>query len=132
MEELNDLGKYLMSVAMFSLKYNDALGLDETKVSNTLGTIFRNNQEQIKELTAQELALIIVYLSEIKSTYYREYLTIFKKDIIEYVIKNAKSIYEQIRYLNYIETFYLTFFESFELCDIFKEFGLSELEKYLF
>ena len=37
MENMNELTKHLMSVAMFSLKYQEILNLDEKKISNTLG-----------------------------------------------------------------------------------------------
>ena len=65
MENMNELTKHLMSVAMFSLKYQEILNLDEKKISNTLGIIFRKNQNQIKDFTAQELALVTVFLSDI-------------------------------------------------------------------
>lgn len=129
MENMDELTKHLMSVAMFSLKYQEALNLDEKKISNTLGIIFRRNQNQIKNFTAQELALVTVFLSNINEQYFSDYLKLFNKNVVEYAIKNAKSIEEQIAFLNSIEYFSLTFYKDFNsisnIIDIVKNFDIS-------
>ncbi len=128
MENMNELTKHLMSVAMFSLKYQEILNLDEKKISNTLGIIFRKNQNQIKDFTAQELALVTVFLSDINDLYFYDYLNLFNKDIIKYTINNAKSIEEQVLFLKSVELFSLTFYEDFSnitnIIDIVKNFDL--------
>ncbi len=129
MENMDELTKHLMSVAMFSLKYQEALNLDEKKISNTLGIIFRRNQNQIKNFTAQELALVTVFLSNINEQYFSDYLKLFNKNVIEYAIKNAKSIEEQVSFLNSVEYFSLTFYKDFNsisnIIDIVKNFDIS-------
>lgn len=129
MENMDELTKHLMSVAMFSLKYQEALNLDEKKISNTLGIIFRRNQNQIKNFTAQELALVTVFLSNINEQYFSDYLKLFNKNVVEYAIKNAKSIEEQFSFLNSIEYFSLTFYRDFssisDIIDIVKNFDIS-------
>ena len=129
MENMDELTKHLMSVAMFSLKYQEALNLDEKKISNTLGIIFRRNQNQIKNFTAQELALVTVFLSNINEQYFSDYLKLFNKNVIEYAIKNAKSIEEQVSFLNSVEYFSLTFYKDFssisDIIDIVKNFDIS-------
>ncbi len=128
MENMNELTKHLMSVAMFSLKYQEILNLDDKKISNTLGIIFRKNQNQIKDFTAQELALVTVFLSDINDLYFYDYLNLFNKDIIKYTINNAKSIEEQVLFLKSVELFSLTFYEDFSnitnIIDIVKNFDL--------
>lgn len=128
MENMNELTKHLMSVAMFSLKYQEILNLDEKKISNTLGIIFRKNQNQIKDFTAQELALVTVFLSDINDLYFYDYLNLFNKDIIKYTINNAESIEEQVMFLKSVELFSLTFYEDFSnitnIIDIVKNFDL--------
>lgn len=128
MENMNELTKHLMSVAMFSLKYQEILNLDEKKISNTLGIIFRKNQNQIKDFTAQELALVTVFLSDINDLYFYDYLNLFNKDIIKYTINNAESIEEQVLFLKSVELFSLTFYEDFSnitnIIDIVKNFDL--------
>lgn len=128
MENMNELTKHLMSVAMFSLKYQEILNLDEKKISNTLGIIFRKNQNQIKDFTAQELALVTAFLSDINDLYFYDYLNLFNKDIIKYTINNAKSIEEQVLFLKSVELFSLTFYEDFSnitnIIDIVKNFDL--------
>lgn len=125
---MNELTKHLMSVAMFSLKYQEILNLDEKKISNTLGIIFRKNQNQIKDFTAQELALVTVFLSDINDLYFYDYLNLFNKDIIKYTINNAESIEEQVMFLKSVELFSLTFYEDFSnitnIIDIVKNFDL--------
>ncbi len=129
MENMDELTKHLMSVAMFSLKYQEALNLDEKKISNTLGIIFRRNQNQIKNFTAQELALVTVFLSNINEQYFSDYLKLFNKNVVEYAIKNAKSIEEQFSFLNSVEYFSLTFYKDFssisDIIDIVKNFDIS-------
>lgn len=129
MENMDELTKHLMSVAMFSLKYQEALNLDEKKISNTLGIIFRRNQNQIKNFTAQELALVTVFLSNINEQYFSDYLKLFNKNVVEYAIKNAKSIEEQVSFLNSVEYFSLTFYKDFssisDIIDIVKNFDIS-------
>ena len=126
---MGELTKHLMSVAMFSLKYQEALNLDEKKISNTLGIIFRRNQNQIKNFTAQELALVTIFLSNINEQYFSDYLKLFNKNVIEYAIKNAKSIEEQVSFLNSVEYFSLTFYKDFSsisnIIDIVKNFDIS-------
>lgn len=126
---MDELTKHLMSVAMFSLKYQEALNLDEKKISNTLGIIFRRNQNQIKNFTAQELALVTIFLSNINEQYFSDYLKLFNKNVIEYAIKNAKSIEEQVSFLNSVEYFSLTFYKDFSsisnIIDIVKNFDIS-------
>lgn len=126
---MDELTKHLMSVAMFSLKYQEALNLDEKKISNTLGIIFRRNQNQIKNFTAQELALVTIFLSNINEQYFSDYLKLFNKNVIEYAIKNAKSIEEQVSFLNSVEYFSLTFYKDFssisDIIDIVKNFDIS-------
>ena len=129
MENMDELTKHLMSVAMFSLKYQEALNLDEKKISNTLGIIFRRNQNQIKNFTAQELALVTIFLSNINEQYFSDYLKLFNKNVIEYAIKNAKNIEEQVSFLNSVEYFSLTFYKDFSsisnIIDIVKNFDIS-------
>lgn len=126
---MDELTKHLMSVAMFSLKYQEALNLDEKKISNTLGIIFRRNQNQIKNFTAQELALVTIFLSNINEQYFSDYLKLFNKNVIEYAIKNAKNIEEQVSFLNSVEYFSLTFYKDFSsisnIIDIVKNFDIS-------
>ncbi len=133
MENMDELTKHLMSVAMFSLKYQEALNLDEKKISNTLGIIFRRNQNQIKNFTAQELALVTIFLSNINEQYFSDYLKLFNKNVIEYAIKNAKSIEEQVSFLNSVEYFSLTFYKDFSsisnIIDIVKNFDISLFTK---
>ena len=53
----------LMSIAAGCLRYSDDLKLDDKKMSNALGIVFRLYQDKIRDLTVQELSLLIAILS---------------------------------------------------------------------
>lgn len=110
MFELDDMQKYLMSVAMASYNYIEYLKIDEKKQIDTLGFILRVYQDKINKLKPQELALLITYLTEIDEKYYLEYINLFDGNIINGIIGKSKSIDEQISSLRKIEDIYYQFF----------------------
>lgn len=85
-----------MKVAMCCLKYSDELKLDEEKVSNTLGIIYKLYQDKIKDLTEQELALLASYLSLKDEKYYNNYIKYLDKEKINRAIVNGKNSKEQL------------------------------------
>ena len=64
-----DMTEYLMSVAMYSIKYSEAFGYKEEDVSFALGRVFRNYQNDVKEYSNQELSLLVTLLSQVKEEY---------------------------------------------------------------
>lgn len=107
--ELDDTKKYLMSVAMACINYNEYLQIDETKQIETLGFILRAYQERLNGYTSQELALLITFLIDIKEEFYLEYLELFNYAILRKIISVAPSINEQINMLKYVEEKYFEF-----------------------
>ena len=75
------------------------------------------------------MALVTIFLSNINEQYFSDYLKLFNKNVIEYAIKNAKSIEEQVSFLNSVEYFSLTFYKDFSsisnIIDIVKNFDIS-------
>ena len=86
-----DMTEYLMSVAMYSLKYAEEFGYKEDEVSDTLGYIFRVHQDKVKEYSNQELSLLVNLLSKEDKDKYEELLNIYTLDNIKLMIKYAKK-----------------------------------------
>lgn len=106
---LDSSSEYFMAVAMTSLKYCEELNKDSKKQAETLGFVYRVYQEEVRSLIPQELSLLITYLNDIKEEYYKEYITLYNKEILSSIISNSNSVLEQLEYLNFIEDFYYDF-----------------------
>ncbi len=104
-----DMTEYLMSVAMYSLKYQEAFNYNEDEVSSTLGYIFKFYQDDVKEYSNQELSLLVVLLSKIKKEYYKEYISLFNLDTIKIIIKHAKDIKDSLVLANLVIELYYMF-----------------------
>ncbi len=104
-----DMTEYLMSVAMYSLKYQEAFNYNEDEVSSTLGYIFKFYQDDVKEYSNQELSLLVVLLSKIKKEYYKEYINLFNLDTIKIIIKHAKDIKDSLVLANLVIELYYMF-----------------------
>lgn len=109
MFELDDMKKYLLSVAMASYNYSEYLKIDDKVQTDTLGYILRMYQDKINKLQPQELALLITYLNDIKEEFYLEYINLFDDFILSDIIGKSKSIDEQFTYLKMIEDVYFLF-----------------------
>ena len=91
-----DMTEYLMSVAMYSIKYQEAFGYKEEDVSTALGRVFRNYQEDVKEYSNQELSLLVALLSQVKEEEYKDYIKIYNLDVIKLIIKYAKDVKDSL------------------------------------
>ena len=89
----------LMSIAAGCLRYSDDLKLDDKKMSNALGIVFRLYQDKIRDLTVQELSLLIAILSMKDEKYYGKYIDFFDKEKIKNAIENGKDSKEQLNKL---------------------------------
>ncbi len=104
-----DMTEYLMSVAMYSLKYQEAFGYDEQDVSNALGYVFKFYQDDVKEYSNQELSLLVTLLSQIKKEYYDLYIRIFNLDTIKLIISKARDVKDSLTLANLITELYYMF-----------------------
>lgn len=119
MFEMDDMKKYLLSVAMASYNYSEYLKIDDKVQTDTLGFILRMYQDKINKLQPQELALLITYLNDIKEEFYLEYINLFDRNILGGIIRKSKSIDEQIAFLKNIEDVYFLFaYDLEELCSV--------------
>ena len=98
--------EYLMSVAMYSLKYAEAFKYNEDEVSNTLGYIFRVYQEDVKYYSEQELSLLVCLLSKVKEEDYKKYIDIYTIDRIQMIMKYSKDIKDSLKVAKLIEKEY--------------------------
>ncbi len=83
--------EYLMSIAMYCLKYAEEFGFNEDAVSDALGYVFRVYQEDVKYYSNQELSLLVALLSREDKNDYKKYIDLFTKERIEYIINNSKT-----------------------------------------
>lgn len=88
--------EYLMSIAMYSLKYAEAFKYNEDDVSNALGYVFRVYQEDVKYYEEQELSLLVCLLSQVEEDKYKEYIDIYTKERIDLIIKYSKDIKDSL------------------------------------
>jgi hypothetical protein len=93
--EIN-MKEYLMSIAMYSLKYAEAFKYNEDDVSNALGYVFRVYQEDVKYYEEQELSLLVCLLSQVEEDKYKEYIDIYTKERIDLIIKYSKDIKDSL------------------------------------
>ena len=89
--------EYLMSIAMYSLKYAEAFKYNEDDVSNALGYVFRVYQEDVKYYSEQELSLLVCFLSQVKEEEYKKYIDIYTKDNLAFVMNNSKDMKELLK-----------------------------------
>ena len=99
---MNEMTKYLMSIASCVNNYCDYLKRDMNDYSNILGYVFRMHQDKIKGLSPQGVALILMNLKDVKEEDYGKYIDTCK-DKVEGIIDNSKTIDEQLKKMKEIE-----------------------------
>ena len=99
---MNEMTKYLMSIASCVNNYCDYLKRDMNDYSNILGYVFRVHQDKIKKVSPQGIALILMNLKDVKEEDYGKYIDTYK-DKVDDIIKNSKTIDEQFKKMNDIK-----------------------------
>ncbi len=94
--------EYLMSVAASVDNYCQYLKKDLNDYSFILGYVYRVYQEKVIKLSPQALALIIIYLKDIKEENYEKYIDAFK-DKVEDILDNSKDLKEQFQKMDEIK-----------------------------
>jgi len=101
-----DMTEYLMSVAMYSIKYAEAFNYNEEEVSSTLGYIFKFYQDKTKKYSTQELSLLTVLLTKEKKEDFDKLLNVYTLDNIKLLIENAKDIKDTLTLANKVKELY--------------------------
>ncbi len=99
---VNEKTEYLMSVAASIDNYCDYLKKDINDYSSILGYVYRIYQKKVIKLSPQALALIIIYLKDIKEEDYEKYIDAFK-DEVENILDNSKNLDEQFKKMDKIK-----------------------------
>ncbi len=99
---MNEMTKYLMSIASCVNNYCEFLKRDMNEYSNILGYVFRVHQDKIKKVSPQGIALILMSLKDVKEEDYGKYIDTYK-DKADDIIKNAVTIDEQLKKMSEIE-----------------------------
>ena len=102
MFEVNDMTKHLMLVASSIDNYAQYLNKNMDEYSNILGIVYRLYQDKINKVSPQGLALIIIMLKDKEEKDYEKYIDIYK-DNADTIIKNSKTVDEQIKKMQQLE-----------------------------
>ena len=99
---MNEMTKYLMSIASCVNNYCDYLKRDMNDYSNILGYVFRVHQDKIKKVSPQGIALILMNLKDVKEEDYGKYIDTYK-DKVDDILKSSKTIDEQMKNMSEIK-----------------------------
>lgn len=99
MFEVNEMTQYLMLVASSVDNYCKYLKKDMNDYSFILGYIYRVYQDKIISLSPQGLALIVIYLKNVKEDDYEKYIAAYK-DKVDSIIDNSSTIDDQFSEMN--------------------------------
>ena len=99
---MNEMTKYLMSIASCVNNYCDFLKRDMNEYSNILGYVFRVHQDKIKKVSPQGIALILMSLKDVKEEDYGKYIDAYKNQA-DRIIKESITIDEQLKRMKEIE-----------------------------
>lgn len=94
--EMSEMTKYLMFVASSVDNYCKYLNENTNDYAEILGYVYRVHQDKVIKLTPQGLALLIIYLKDVKEEDYEKYIDVYK-DKVDNVIKKSKSLDEQFK-----------------------------------
>lgn len=92
---MNDMVKYLTSVASCIDNYCKFLNKELNDYSRILGYVYRVHQDKIKKITPQGVALIIIYLKDVDENDYGKYIDAFQKKV-DRIIKRTNTVQEQL------------------------------------
>ena len=90
---------YLMNIASCVDNYCKYLKKDTKEYASILGYVFRVHQDKIKNVSPQGIALILIYLKDIKEDDYGKYIDLYK-DNVDIIIKESKNLEEQFNKMN--------------------------------
>ena len=99
---MNEMTKYLMSIASCVNNYCEFLKRDMNDYSNILGYVFRVHQDKIKKVSPQGIALILMNLKDVKEEDYGKYIDAYKNQA-DRIIKESITIDEQLKRMKEIE-----------------------------
>lgn len=99
---MNEMTKYLMSIASCTNNYCDYLKRDMNDYSNILGYVFRVYQDKIKKISPQGIALILMNLKDVKEEDYGKHIDTYKEKVDD-IINNSKTIDEQLKKMSEIK-----------------------------
>ena len=99
---IDDKTMYLMNIAMCTDNYCKYLNDDYNKYAKILGYVFRVYQDDIKGISPQGIALILVYLKDKDEKDYKKYIDLYK-DKVDKIISESKNIKEQLEKMNKIK-----------------------------
>ena len=92
---MDEMTKHLMLVASSTDNYCKYLNEDYNKYATILGYVYRIHQDKIRQVSPQGLALILIFLKDVKEEDYEKYIDKYK-DKVDEIISTSKTIDEQL------------------------------------
>ncbi len=98
----NEMTQHLLSVAAAVDNYCKYLKKDTNEYATILGYVYRVHQDKIRKLSPQALALLTIYLKDVKEEDYEKHIDAYK-DEVERIISESKTVKEQLKKMDQIK-----------------------------
>lgn len=99
---MDKMTNYLMLVAASVDNYCKYLKKDVNDYSYILGYVYRAYQDKIRHISPQGIALLLLYLKDVKEDDYEKHIDCYK-DEVDKIIKESKTLDEQFTKMNIIK-----------------------------
>ena len=93
---LDQMTQMLMNIAACTDNYCQYLKKDTNEYAEILGYVLRVYQDKIRNLSSQGVALILIYLKDVKEEDYEKHINAYK-DKVDNIIKKSKTVDEQLK-----------------------------------
>ena len=100
--EMNEMTSYLMQIASCVDNYCKYLNKDFNDYATILGYVFRVHQDKIRSVSPQGLALILIYLKDVKEEDYGKHIDAYK-DKIDVIINKSRNLESQFKKMDKIK-----------------------------
>ena len=100
---LDQMTQMLMNIAACTDNYCQYLKKDTNDYAGILGYVLRVYQDKIRNLSSQGVALILIYLKDVKEEDYEKHIDAYK-DKVDKIIKKSKTVDEQLKKMDKIKS----------------------------
>lgn len=94
MRDIHQMTAYLTEVAASVDNYCKYLNQDSNEYAKILGYVFRAHQDQIRKVSTQGLALMLIYLKDVNEDDYGKYIDVYAKKV-DKILKRSNTLDEQ-------------------------------------
>lgn len=102
MRDMHQMTIYLTEVAGSVDNYCKYKNEDSNEYAKILGYVYRVHQDQIRKVSPQGLALLLLYLKDVKEEDYGKYIEVYAKKV-DKVLNRSNTIDEQFEKMDKIK-----------------------------